>query len=296
MLGEAWLGWALLSTLCYGLQSFLQRVAREADAGSVDIMMYLVVCVGSTVAIAHGDGRLEDDLWWFLTFAAVQGALYYLTTWSRMKALRERAAVSVVTPLVRLSTVIVIVVSALLLPDEWENLRRPGRLIGILLSLGAAFLLMLGAERLGGERRRLTRIQWILILIAIVASAGASLMAKGAYIVFDEVNVFAFILSANAVALLVAVGRVAQGKDPLTQVQYQRGVILGFSIGAVNLTGVWSFMMALQTGTLSTVASINALYVMVPIVLASIVYRERLSMMRHVAIAMTLVAIALLAG
>ena len=55
-------------------------------------------------------------------------------------------------------------------------------------------------------------------------------------------------------------------------------------------------MLAIKFGDLSSVASINSLYIVIPVLLSAIFYREKLTFLKQIAVVVSIVAAALIKG
>jgi uncharacterized membrane protein len=290
---DPWLELALLSALCFGLQAFLhQELARRgADERVVQVIAAAIVCIGALYAVNWNHLTWSANSHWVFSIGIAQGAFYFFTTLYRLDALRRRIPVGVLYPIVKMSTLVVVIVCAFF-PDKWDSwLRSETRIIGVGLSLAVTWLLV-GLP----ERRTWIRLGIFSALGAMLASAGASLMAKVVLIAVTDVDFFVFMLVSNLVSLLLATGRACARGRALPWENYQAGLVGGLLVGFLNFVGLSSFMRALQTGELSAVASANALYILIPVLLDSWLHRTHLPLKKHAAVALTIVAAAFLSA
>lgn len=289
-----WFTWAVVSTIFTGVQSFLyQKLVKDrADPLTAQVMQGAVVTVLAIVVLAYSNPRVADPdaLVLMLVAAALQGALFFVTTESRLAALKAGIPAAVLFPIIKLSTPVVVVLSALAF-DEWDAIREPRRLIGIALAVGATYLIMQRRTALeaGGSRHGLT-----LAIVAMVASVGAAFAAKYPFESGGEVSIFAFMLVSNATNLLLATITLVRGQVTVSRADIREGIRWGALIGALSFAGFGAFLQAVKEGDLAIVASINSLYILIPIVLSASLYREHLTPLRQVAIAVSVLAVVLL--
>jgi drug/metabolite transporter (DMT)-like permease len=194
----------------------------------------------------------------------------------------------VVLAIIQASTPAIVVLAALLF-NEWTSLVNPWRLSGICLAVLATYLL-LSIERTGPHRDH----GILLAAISMVASAGATLAAKYVFLSNEAVSIFGFILIANTVNLVLASIRAAIIRPQASQ-SFTGGLWWGILMGLLNFGGFAAFLEAIKDGDLSLVASIGALSIIVPVILASWFKGERLSVRRQIAVGASILALVLLA-
>ena len=68
-------------------------------------------------------------------------------------------------------------------------------------------------------------------------------------------------------------------------------VIIGISMGLLNLIGFYLFLLALDRGPLSIVVSIISLHFVIPIVLSALFYAEKLKKAHFIGICLTIVSV-----
>ena len=289
-----WFTWAVVSALFYGVHSFLyQKVIKDgADPLVAQVLQPAVVVILATVMLVSSQQAVADpDVLLLVVVAAVlQGLFFFLTTRSRLAALSAELPASVLFPIIKFSTPVVVVISALAF-QEWESIREPRRSVGIALAVGATYLIM--------QRRRVTASSGSgeglrLAFVAMVASVCATFAAKVPFAGDANVSIFGFMLVSNLVSLLLATALMARTPASVSRPSLRRGVRWGAAIGALNFAGFAAFLQAVKEGDLALVASISGLYILIPIVLSALWYREHMSPQRQVAVAISVFAVVLL--
>jgi drug/metabolite transporter (DMT)-like permease len=286
----SWLAWAVLSALLNGVRAFVgKRTAMEhGDIVAAQVLLPAVMVVVSIPLLLLDRAPLAADFWGFFFAAALQGGLFFFASLTRLQAFQTNTSVHVVLSIIQASTPVIVVLSAMLF-EEWASLLNPWRLAGVSLAILATYLL-LRLEKSGSFLD-----EGILLAgVSMVASAGATLAAKYTFIRDEAVSIFGFILIANAVNLVLASIRAAM-VPPSGDRPFTLGVTSGVVMGLLNFAGFASFLEAIKDGDLSLVASIGALSIIVPVILASWLYGERLGSRRRIAVLACIVALVLLA-
>jgi drug/metabolite transporter (DMT)-like permease len=125
------------------------------------------------------------------------------------------------------------------------------------------------------------------------ASAGATLAAKFAFVAGPSVNIFGFILVSNLTGLILSAGQSIATQEPIYVTA--RDCIWGVLLGGLNFCGLAAFLAAIQGGELSMVACIGALSLLVPILLSSIIQKERLNLRQQTALWLSFLSVLVLA-
>ena len=287
-----WFGWALLSTVCNGARAFVAKKAvhDRFDTAVLGILAPAVMVVFAIPLLWTEREPLASDLPLMVTAACTQGLLFFLANQTRLEALEQGTPAHVVFPIVQFSTPIIVFISALMF-EEWRTLRDPTRLTGVLLALAATQMLVQWRSGRAGWSRGV-----VLALVSMGASVGATLAAKFAFVEGTSVSIYGFILISNVINLLLATGRALLLPAPGTERALVRGgIVWGALIGVFNFVGFAAFLLAIQRGPLSLVAAITALSTLIPILLASWLYGEELTLQKHLALFASVIALVLLA-
>ena len=286
-----WLAWSVLSALLNGARSFVGRRAAmtQRDIVIAQVLLPAVMVVVAGPFLLLDRAPLATDFWGFCLAASLQGVLFFFASLTRLQAFQTKTSVHVVLSIIQASTPLIVVMSAILF-NEWALLLNPWRLSGICLAIVATYLLL---------RLETSGSRWdegiLLAGVSMVASAGATLAAKYTFLINEAVSVFGFILIANTVNLVLASIRAAMGAPSGGQ-SLKGGVASGIAMGLLNFGGLVAFLQAIKEGELSVVASIGALSIVVPVIMASVLSRERLGRRRQLAIVASIVALVLLAN
>jgi drug/metabolite transporter (DMT)-like permease len=270
----------------YGIQNFLFKVSAEKRCNSAwtTFSFMLTVAVIST-ALFFAWKEKVSSITLLLIISFLNAITFLITTLARMEALKHIAA-SVVFPVTRMSTVLVIIFSVAYFKDRITLFQ----MLGILLAIIAISILMRNNQKKTKTDRNY-RLGTILIFIALVFSAMTTIISKFAAI---HTNKLAFISASyilNTILVLSARNKLQSDRE---NPDHRNAVIIGIIIGITNFIGFYMLLKALEIGPLSIITTINSLYFVMAVLLAIIIYKEKLSKERALAIAFSIIAVILL--
>ncbi len=173
--------------------------------------------------------------------------------------------------------------------NEFDTLKDTHKLIGVLLAIAAAFILMQWRFRPLNFSRGIA-----LALISMIASAGAALAAKFVFISEGEISIFGFMIISNLTNLILATLRSAFIKEKVSLSSINISLGWGVVIGLLNFFGFTAFLLAIKYGDLSLVASINNLYILIPVLLSAWFYGEQLTLRKQFAVVVSIIALILI--
>ncbi len=287
---DTWFAWAVISTILFGIHSFLyQKLIKDGGDTLVAQMVGPIVLVMISTAILLISGEMIAERPWVVALIAVlQGVLFFFTTLCRVEALTIGIPAQLLFPIIKSSTPLVVILSCFIF-DEWFILAQPRRLVGVVLALGTTFIVMRPVD---GDRSTRFDRGMMLAVAAMLSSAGASLAAKLAFVTEGQVNIIGFMLFSNLASMVLAAGRA--GGHKATAFAFRRGLSWGAIIGVINFLGFAAYLLAIKDGELSLVASINSLYILIPMILSALIYHEHLGPRRLTAVLLSLLAIVLI--
>ena len=288
-----WFFWAVVSTLLLGLHSvgYSKLIEARADVLTTQIVLAASVSVYSAVAlVGFGQADVAEQLGPFILISALQGALYFASTTARLDALKNGVPPHVLFPLLKLSGPLVVLVSVIVF-QETTFLTSPRNIVGMVLTLGATWVLVQLRPGQGQARPEVG-----FALLAMLFSAGAILASR--YVYSEAVDIFAFMLLSNVVQVLLATAYLAATGRKVDEESFRNGIKSGLVLGLLSFGGFASFLLAIRYGDLSRVAAINTLYVLIPIIFATTVRgaitTDRFSFRKQLAVVLSLVGALLL--
>jgi len=287
-----WFFWAITSTILFGIHAlrYGKLIEDGADRLTSQVILASIVSLFAAIAVALGEGEIADDLTGLLLVAALQGALFFASTATRLDALQSGVPSHVLFPLLKISGPLVVLISVIVFQEK-TFLKSPQNITGMIITLGATWALVQWRPTRGTGNRG---IQFA--ILAMLFSAGAILASR--YVYVNEVDIFAFMLVSSVTQVLLAVVSMIVSGKRANVASFRSGLQSGLILGVLSFAGFASFLLAIRYGDLARVAAINTLYVLIPIVLAGILYRETghegFTLRKQVAVLLSIVGVILL--
>lgn len=228
------------------------------------------------------------DIYFLLFISLLNAITFLITTIARIEALKH-IAVSISYPIIRISTTIVAIFSIIYFKDKLSIYQG----IGIILSIIVIFLLARQEKRENNPTDKNFRLGIILSFIALLSSAATTIVSKFAAITVGKLGYIAFSYTYNILFSLGLKNRLQSERENLNNAD---ALLIGFFIGLFNFAGFYTLLKAFSTGPLSIIASINSLSFIIPILLAILIYKEKLTPKRLTGICLALLATLLLKG
>ena len=289
---ESWYFFAIASAVTVGIHMFIQKVAAERgyssallNTWSTGVSTILAICTVLFAGVG-GDWKLG------VCVGVLGGVMHMVGSIVRMDALRHIDTAiffplyKTVGPLVALS------ISILFFGDIFTGREWIGIIFGITVPL---FLLH------KSEKQRQNNLQLGLILMGVsaIATALAVAIAKYGADAFDSVfllvavshacgTVFGFIFHHRQVQKNKRNGNAGRPVDR------SQMAVFGVLCGVTQFLSFASLLLALSGGSLAVVYTINSFYILIPIVLSIIIYKEHWNARKVMAIGLSLLAVAFL--
>ncbi len=281
-----WYALAVIALFCYGIQNFLFKVAAEKKCNSawVSFSFMASVAVFSIIALlALG----EDVLSWnaLILFSFFNAVTFFASTITRIECLKHISA-SIALPVIRMSTLIVVIFSVIYFKDSMSYAQAAGILLAI-----AVVIFLSSPSKKERVQEKNYRLGIMLAIIALAASAATTIVVKFAT---AKVNPFGFIAVSyiyNTVfSLMLAKKMQTEKENP----NHKNAIIIGLFIGILNFIGFYAILMAYAAGPLSLVVSINSLSFAIAVVLSIFIYKEKMNTKRWIGIAGSVAAVILM--
>ncbi len=283
---EPWFLYVCATIVCSGLGSFLQKVSAKNDHNSKVVTIFsFVVTILVAPAVWYTQGASIDG-WQVALFAGgLGGILYALSYVLRITNLRY-IDTTIYFPLYKtLGPLLVLVIGLLYFKDNLTTFDYWGIGIGVLVPL-----MLLSRS----EKHRQQNLTKGLLLLLLTASITALAFATSKIGVDSGVNIWLF-MSLQAIvgiisALLFAVPKFK--KDKLMDFTlHKKAVWIGLLLGLIDTLNIFFILMALTTGLVSVVYTVNSFYILIPIVLSVILYGEHMNARKAVAIGLSIASV-----
>jgi drug/metabolite transporter (DMT)-like permease len=161
------------------------------------------------------------------------------------------------------------------------------QIVGILIAI--AVIILLAKESNGQDTtRRDIRRGFSLVAVCVVCGAIASISSKFAAM---HTNKMAFIALSYFIGTLFSFAIRNRLETETTEAFRSDAVIIGIIMGLLNFAGFYAFLSPLAIGPLSIVVSIMGLHFIIPIILSTVIYSEKLTPLRILGILLTTVSV-----
>lgn len=282
---NTWFYYSILALILLGTQRFLYKVTAERgySSGLTTAVFMATVSVLSTAVYLVTGGESIDYVVLF-TLALANSSAFAITTISNIEALRHLPA-SITFPLTRLSLVLVILVSVIYFDEQLSTQQW----LGILLGFGVV-LLMAKEVTHNSSPHGNTRYGLFFVAVCILCGAIASISSKLAAISTNTAGFMALTyLLATIFSLLI--NKRWPGK---TAINKKGAILLGILMGILNFFGFYAFLTALASGPLSSIALITSMHFIIAIILSVMIYHEKFTLRRIMALVLTFITVFLL--
>lgn len=186
----------------------------------------------------------------------------------------------------RLSLLLVVIASIVLFDEKLEPLQWFGVLSGIVV---VVILAQETKSTTMGQQR--LRSGLFFVVICILCGTVASISSK---LAAESVSKAGFMTLSYFMGIFFSLGIEKKWGGKTTKGQNKDAILLGVIMGLLNFFGFYAFIMALSAGPLSAIALITGMHFVIAIFLSVLIYKERLSHHRILAICLTLLAVFLL--
>jgi drug/metabolite transporter (DMT)-like permease len=217
----------------------------------------------------------------------VNAAAFLLATVAHIEALKDVPA-HIAYTLIRLNVVLAVVFSLLYFKDHLSAFQGAGLILAVAAMMILAWQMR---KRLpsGSADHRLRGA--VFITVALFAGATASISSKFAALHTDKLAFMAVSYLMGMIGSLGINRAVPSSGKTAPNIQ---AVCLGIAMGLFNLGGFYAFLLALETGPLSIIATMVGMHFVISIVLSAGIYRERISPAGLVGLLLTIISIVLL--
>jgi drug/metabolite transporter (DMT)-like permease len=281
-----WFSLTIISFLLYGIQRFLYKVSAERNCNTA----WTTLSFMGTVALISSflwfsSDEVLNNLTWFLLLSLINSLTYFVDTVVTIEALRYLPT-TVVYPLTRMSTVLVVIFSVIYFRDQLNVYQ----MIGIGLALGVILTLTRFSEE---EKREFKNVRKGLSLIVLAVLSG-SVAAVSCKIAALYTNQMAFIALTYTLSMLFSLGLRKPFEKGGASSRYGEALLIGFVTGLVNFGAFYAILKAMEIGPLSIIVPVVGMNFVIANILASIVYREKVTWLKVAGILLTVSSLLLM--
>ena len=284
---------AVFSAVFSGLLTFLQKVGSVRGYNSSLLNSYsngFSALIGFVVAgFLEGYGGFS---WSLLGFGFISGLIYIIGVNFRMDALRYIDA-TILLPLHKFVSPLIVVVIGV---TFFEELLSTKEWWGIILGMFVPLMLISSSEKL--RQRNLKKGLWLMLFSAVFAAVNVAINKESTDI-FTSVLLFMFVTNASS-ALVGSVIYRFRKKDSSSLVPEvchfdSKLISLAVLSGVFQVISFATLLLAFaNNGPLAVVYTIHSLYILIPISLAIIFYKEHWNFRKVTAIVLSILALFLM--
>jgi drug/metabolite transporter (DMT)-like permease len=283
---ELWYAYSLSALLLLGSQRFLYKVAAAYSCSTFRTTFVFMVTVAVLASAITFSRWPQINAPGFLLFISLANSLTFASaTLCHIQALKFIPA-PVAYPLIRMNIVLVVLFAVVFLQESLA----PHQILGLLFSLATVWIL--GRDR-SSDFQAGPRARGLgLVFLAMLAGGLSAISSKYAA---DATDIWAFIALSYIFSTLLTLALAPRMFAPAQVSDSGKlDLVIGLLMGLLNLGGFYLFLKALALGPLSIVAVVNGMHFLVPVLLAAIVFKERLNASRLLGLLLALAALWLL--
>ncbi len=289
---EPWFIYTLLSVLFSGAYTFSQKVATERGYPStLSNVFSAFVAALSAIFITTVFYDFSGNLKLGIIVASIPGILYMLVAFFRLNS-HKYIDSAILFPLYKtFGPIFVLLIGVLVFGERFNFVEW----IGIFLSILVPLMLLNKSEEV--RQKNLWRGVLLVLLSAFLAAIAAAVNRAGMNI-FANVQafvVFVYIFSASSAVFMYVLDLKKSSKNAIQSTHKLLNidvVILSIISGVSQFAGFIFMMLAFKAGgPLAIVYTVNSFYILIPIVLSIIIYKEHWNARKAFAIALSVAAL-----
>ena len=281
-----WYWLAIIGLIMFGVQNFLYKVSAKHKCNSAwtSFSFMGTVFILSSGLFVFTEQKIDNSS--VVLFLAIAGAVVFVvSTITRMEALKH-IPVNIAYPILNQNKVFVVIFGMV----YFNEILSIYQLMGVAIAIIVIFLLT--KKR---EDKELTdkdfKLGLILIGIAFVTGFLSSIIIKFSAMLVNILGYIAIVYFFNMLFSFLVRKKVHREDD---NDNHKVAIIIGIIIGVVNFIGFYAVLQAMKMGPLSIIAIITGFGLIVATILSILIYNEKLTQRKLLAIVLSIVSIILL--
>jgi drug/metabolite transporter (DMT)-like permease len=278
-----WYFLSITALILMGTQRFLYKVSAErhcATAWTTFSFMATVTLISVIFLLVVREPVLDHKMLWIT--ALWNSAAFVLGTVTHIEALKHIPS-GIAYPVIRLNVVLVILFSIVYFDDRLSLYQ----VAGMVMAIAVIVLLTREAEQERGAYGDV-RKGLMLVFFSLVFGAMASVSSKFAALYANKLG---FMALSYFMGTLFALGLTQKMKTSEGSKHLKEAVVIGILMGFINFAGFYAFLAALASGPLSLVVTLTGMHFAVAVFLSALVYKEKVTFMRALAVVLTMVSV-----
>ncbi len=284
---QQYLIFTFIALFAFGIQTFLYKVsaARKCNTAKTMLSFMITVAILSLFFWIFTKQEIGDIK--FLIFFAIINAIFFLaTTVTRINALKY-VPTSISYPIIRVSTIFVVAFSIFYFKDTLSYYQ----FAGIILAVLVVFILYKNDKE---DKVKNFKIGLALTFIAMITSALTTTAQKFASLYVNKLSYITLAYFINIFLVLMLNKQIAGEVKSNSKKSTRDAWLIGLFIGIFNFIGFFYVLKAYSLGPLSIVAPLHDMNFVIAIILATIIYKEKLTKRRVLGIVLSVVSVILL--
>ncbi len=287
-----WFPYVVAATVTYGFINFIYKISAHYGYSSLRMLNFqaLTISIISGLIVFFRSPGL-DNLNYLLILAAVNSLFFTAGTTLKITSLKF-IPVNVAMPLGKLKTVFVMAIGLVFFGDT-PSIKEGA---GMVLALATVFMLAKPSGKKMNAAQKEIHLNGVFLILSAAAAIAISITAgKIASGKIDKITyiwlsyTLVFIYTYISKRFIVKTGNVFKGAAG-------RLISLGAAAGVLNLWGYYLILKAWEYGPLSLVEGIFSLSMVITIIFAAVIYKEKFTPIKILAIVSAIIAALLIKG
>lgn len=281
------LGWfelTILSTLLFGIQNFLYKVsaAKKQNSHTVTLASTITVAVASVIFFFVTKGKIIE-LNFLLVVSFLCAIFTVVNSITKIEGLKF-IPTSIFYPIIKASIALTLIASIFIF-GEVLGLKQ---WIGIFFIVVVVILLSIQDK---SEKIKNLKIGLFFAFGCALANTLYNIVSKFAVERVDYNNFLGGMYIFSIFFTLTSM-RIFEKKEKTKNTK--GSLMIGFIIGLFIFTGFLLGLKALVSGPLGIITAINSLSLIIPIILGALIYKEKVTFKRVLAVSLAIIAVILL--
>lgn len=282
--------WTILATIFAGLHIFAGKIVahKKLNAAWNNIITYSIASPFFFLCFLMS-GEVMPYYWKeVVIFAVGAGIAYGISAYTRIEALKYIDTV-IFFPLSKILGPLIAVCGGIAFFHESLT---PLNTLGVLLSIFVPLLLIQKNEH---TRQTNLKFGMVLMVVSTLMATATALLAKGA-LTINSGEMFFYMSIAQCAGLVTSI-ILLKNEERTSKERYAHAwedYKYGVASSIIGMASYVCLMKAMSMGQISLVYTIQAHYIVIPIVLSVIYYKEHMDLRKFAAVGLSMVAIGLL--
>ena len=279
---EQWFWLTLLATLLFGIQNFLYKIsaAKKQDSSTVTFASMTFVSIASIVLFFISGAKIQN-LSFLLWISLISGLTMVATSITKIEGLKH-IPTNIFYPIIKASIAFALIASLFIFNEtlavkDW---------IGITLIIFVIYLVSVQEKK---HRIKNLKLGLILAIVCTISNGIGGVLQKFAV---QKVNYNNFLGMSYIYAIFISLIFMNLTRTKVkAKKNIKSSLIMGVIIGMFIFAGFLALLKALVTGPIGIISPITNLSFVIPIVMGALIYKEKLTTRKIIALILSIIAI-----